>query len=307
MKKVALRPHALLPHQYDDRMVLASTVDAWGRTLWLLCPDGDLEPCPYGPSRPRPRRYPYDALLVVSDAGRIQERFLRDLCAVPHRMDALPNGRLVLECSGAVDQQNALIYGRDGRMRRTFALGRAVEFMMADRRNNLWSAYGDEGVYSDPISAAGLVRWDSGGNQRWGYSARQGVEYIDTVYAFNVADDVAWAMYHPTFPLLEVQANGRVHVRKNPVGRFRGMAVQGDRILILGGGPRDRQDGLHLCFVTDDEVTVVAEAELTMPNGAPLKRYARPVGRGRFLYLHGKSTRQWYVLDTQVVGRPGCP
>lgn len=286
-----------MPRQYDDRQVLATTVDAWGRALWLLCPDAELVRNPYGKPRPRPRRFPYDAFLVISDAGAVKERVLRNVTLLPGHLDALPNGRLVLRSHGAVGERNAQIFGRDGLLRRSFVMGSAIEFMMADRQNNLWSAYFDEGVYVDPISAAGLARWDSGGNRLWGYSAPQGVEYIDTVYAFNVTDMVAWATYYPSFPLLEVHANGHLRLRKNRVASPRGMAVQGDRILMLGGGPGDRWDRLHHCRMTDQEAVVVEEAELTMPNGDPLKRYARPVGRGRCLYLRGTSTRQWYVLD----------
>ncbi|MEU7136791.1 hypothetical protein [Streptomyces sp. NPDC046261] len=234
---------------------------------------------------------------MISDAGDVQERVLRGVTLLPQNLDALPNGRLVLQSHGAVGERNAQIYGRDGRRRRSFAMGRAIEFMMADRQNNLWSAYFDEGVYVDPISTSGLVRWDSGGNQLWGYSPPQGVEYIDTVYAFNIMDTIAWASYHPTFPLLEVHANGHIRLRKNPVPSPLGMAVRGDQILMLGGGPRDRRDRLHHCHMTADEAVVVEEAELTMPNGASLKRYASPIGRGDCLYLRGTSARQWYVLN----------
>ncbi|MEV7030300.1 hypothetical protein AB0N99_08750 [Streptomyces sp. NPDC093272] len=215
---------------------------------------------------------------------------------LPHRVDALPNGRFVVQSHGAAGERNAQIFGRDGRRRRSFAMGRAIEFMMADRQNNLWSAYFDEGVYVDPISAAGLVRWDSGGNQLWSYRPPQGIEHIDTVYAFNAADTLAWASYYPTFPLLEVHANGSFRLRKNPVASPVGMAVQGDQILMLGRGARDRLDRLHRCRITGDEVVVMEEAELTMPNGTPLNRYPRPVGRGACLYLRGASARQWYVL-----------
>lgn len=299
MKKVALRPYALLPRQYDDRRVLASTVDAWGRALWLICPDAVFPPNPYGKSRPQPRILPFDALVVVNESGEVQERVLRGVALTPYRLDALPNGRLVLQGSGSAGDRNAQIFGRDGRPRRTFAMGAAVEFMMADRRNNLWSAYYDEGVYVDPISADGLARWDSGGNHLWGYRPPQDVAYIDTVYALNVADSAAWAVYWPSFPLLEAQANGLLRVRKNSVGSPLGLAVQGDQILFLGGGPRDsdRRDRLHYCSMTPSEAIVVEEAVLTMPNGSPLRGYARPVGRGRCLYLRGRSAKQWYVLS----------
>ncbi|MEU0433551.1 hypothetical protein ABZ153_18310 [Streptomyces sp. NPDC006290] len=296
---MALRPYALLPRQYDDQRVLASTVDAWGRALWLICPDAVFPPNPYGKARPQPRSLPFDALVVVNEAGKVQERVLRGVALTPYRLDTLPNGRLVLQGSGPAGDRNTQIFGRDGRPRRNFAMGAAVEFMMADRRNNLWSAYYDEGVYSDPISAAGLARWDSGGNHLWGYWPPPGVAHIDTVYALNVADSVAWAVYWPSFPLLEAQTNGRLRVRKNPVGFPLGLAVQDDRILFLGGGPRDsdRMGRLHYCSMTPSEVTVVEEAVLTMPNGSPLKGYAHPVGRGRCLYLRGRSAKQWYVLS----------
>ncbi|MFD3534864.1 hypothetical protein [Streptomyces sp. NPDC058664] len=217
----------------------------------------------------------------------------------PYRLDALPNDRLVLQGSGSTGDRNAQIFGRDGSPRRGFVVGASVEFMMADRRNNLWSAYYDEGVYVDPVSAAGLARWDSGGNHQWGYWPPQDAPHIDTVYALNVADSVAWAVYWPEFPLLQARTTGQVRVRKSPVSSPLGLAVEDDRVLLLGGGPRDsgRRDRLHYCRVTGHEVVVVEEAVLTMPNGSPVQGYARPVGRGRCLYLHGRSAKQWYVLS----------
>lgn len=294
MRKVALRPYALLPRHYDHRKVLATTVDAWGRTLWLICPDAELRPRSFGSPSLHPRTFPYDALLVMDDGGTIREQTLRGLDVRVTDLDALPNGRLVVRGYGGPGDRNARIYGRDGRRRSSFALGRAVEYLMADRRHHMWSAYFDEGVYADPISAPGLVRWDSGGNRLWGYAPAQGVEYIDTVYALNVDDGVTWANYYPTFPLLEVRTGGDVRLRSSPVAAPSGMALHGEHLTMLGGGRQ--ADRLHRCRLTDREVLLVEEACLTLPNGAPLKRYARPVGRGRHLYLRGSSPRQWYVL-----------
>lgn len=110
--------------------------------------------------------------------------------------------------------------GRSGRWSCSVASRRRPR---PDRRNNLWSAYYDEGVYVDPTSAAGLARWDSGGNHLWRYWPPQGVAHIDTVYALNVADSAASAVCWPSFPLVEAQANGRLRVRKNPVGSPMGL------------------------------------------------------------------------------------
>ncbi|MEU7962585.1 hypothetical protein AB0D09_03795 [Streptomyces sp. NPDC049097] len=290
---MALRRHALLPRQYDHRRVVATTVDAWGRALWLICPDAELEPRPYGSPYPRPRTDPYDALLVTDDRGTIHERTLHDVSMWVSAVDSLPNGRFILvEGRATRGERNARIYGREGRSRHSFRMGDAVEFAMADRRHHVWSAYFDEGVYADPISAAGLVRWDSGGRQEWRYSAPEGIEYIDTVYALNVDDGVAWASYYPTFPLLEVRTNGKPCVRASPVVAPRGMAVHGEEIVMLGGNRQN--DRLHRCRMDEHNVIPIEEVQLTHPDGAPLKQYARPIGRGRHLYLRG-SAKQWFV------------
>ncbi|MFJ5234657.1 hypothetical protein ACIQBJ_32765 [Kitasatospora sp. NPDC088391] len=302
LRKVALRAHALLPGQYDERKVLATTVDAGGRALWLLCPDADAETDGFGRVSVRPRTLPFEALLVVVDRGVAREQVLPRVGLSVHHLDALPNGRLLLEGRGAGAGRTAEIRGRDGRLKHAFDLGRGVEFLMADRRHHLWSAYGDEGVYGDPVAVDGLVRWDSGGNRRWGYTAPAGFPYIDTVYAFNVDDGVARACYYPAFPLLEARADGRTTVRRSPVVAPRGLAVHGGEAVLLGG---DRQhDLLHRCRLTDREVRPVERARLTYPNGDPLGHYARPVGRGPLLYLRGRTPRQWYVLDVRTAVLP---
>ncbi|MFF5314763.1 hypothetical protein [Streptomyces massasporeus] len=128
--------------------------------------------------------------MVIDSGGKVREQVWRDMSLRVTDLDALPNARFVVQGHNPAGDQNAQIVGRDGRRRRSFTLGRAAEFLMADRRHHVWSAYGDEGVYIDPISAAGLVRWDSGGNRQWEYTPPEGSEYIDTVYAFNVDDGV---------------------------------------------------------------------------------------------------------------------
>ncbi|GGV82936.1 hypothetical protein GCM10010228_58410 [Streptomyces massasporeus] len=250
---MALRPHALLPGRYDHQKVLATTVDAWGRALWLICPDAELHPRSYGRPYPQPRSSPYDALLVIDSGGSVREQFWRDMSLRVTPLDALPDGRFVVQGHTAAGDRNAQIVGRDGRRRRSFTMGRAVEFLMADRRHHVWSAYVDD-----------------------------------------VDDGVAWANYYPTFPLLEVRSNGGSRLRSTPVTAPAGMAVHEGHVTMSGG---DRQpDRLHRCRLTELEALWVEEARLTLPNGAPLERYARPIGRGRHLYLRGTSPRQWCVM-----------
>ncbi|WP_239517731.1 hypothetical protein [Streptomyces sp. ICC1] len=71
-------------------------------------------------------------------------------------------------------------------------------------------------------------------------------------------------------------------------------------MVMLGGrrGGFHHPDGLHYCRLTDGGAVLVedGEAVLTMPGGDPLRSSVRPVGRGRNLYVRGRSAKQWYVL-----------
>ena len=114
------------------------------------------------------------------------------------------------------------------------------------------------------------------------------------MYAFNVDDRVAWAVYYPTFPLLQALADGALPGAPQSRAQPSGIAVHGDRMLLLGSGTSDH---LHYCRLTDDEAVVVDEAVLTLPGGGPLRGWIRTVGRGRHLYVRGRSTSAWYVLS----------
>ncbi|MER5784590.1 hypothetical protein ABT104_23145 [Streptomyces mobaraensis] len=291
MQSAALRPHATLPGPYDAGTVLATTVDARGYALWLLCPDVETVRNPYGPSYPKPRRYPYDALLVSSDGTPPVERTLAGVRVRPSALDILPDGRVLLVGGGA-GEPNAQLLGRDGRPLHRFPMGRGARFVRADRRGALWSAYSDEGIHSDPLAAPGLVRWDGHGNRRWSLTPPDGLPHAVDALALNVDDDgAAWFAYHPSPRLLHVRADGRVASWTSPAARPQGVAAHGTEVALLA------DDLLHRCRVSGEALDLVEEVRLTLPGGTPLTRYADVVGRGRRLYVRGRSVRQWYAVD----------
>ncbi|MBC2877128.1 MULTISPECIES: SMP-30/gluconolactonase/LRE family protein [Streptomyces] len=294
MRNTALRPHATLPGPYDAGTVLATTVDARGNALWLLCPDAETVRNPYGPSYPKPRRYPYDALLVSSDGTPPVDRTLTGVRVRPSALDVLPDGRVLLVGGGA-GESNAQLLGRDGRPPHRFSIGRGARFVRADRQGTLWSAYSDEGVYGDPLAAAGLVRWDGHGNRQWSLTPPDGLPHPVDAHALNVDDDGgAWFAYHPSPRLLHVRADGRVASWTTPVARPRGIAAHGAEVALLADGL------LHRCRASAGTLDPLEETRLTLPDGTPLTRYTDVVGRGRRLYVRGKSVRQWYVLDIDM-------
>lgn len=149
MTQVALRPYALLPRQYDERKVLASTVDAWGRALWLICTDARFPSRPYGGRSAEPLALPFDALLVTRDGDAVRERILHDVAVNPRDLEALPGGGLVVHGFRGADRRNGQLFGRNGRPRRRFGMGTHVIQLVADRRAALWTLHGEEGMYGD--------------------------------------------------------------------------------------------------------------------------------------------------------------
>ncbi|WP_411077203.1 hypothetical protein [Streptomyces sp. cmx-10-25] len=133
MTEVALRPYALLPRQYDERKVLAITIDPRGRALWLICPDVRFPRRRAGRDVPAPVGLPFDALVVIDDGGRVRERTLHGVAVNPKAFDALPGGGFVLSGAMGPDAPSGQIFGPDGRSRRRFPLGGVSSIMPGSR------------------------------------------------------------------------------------------------------------------------------------------------------------------------------
>ncbi|MCX5403911.1 hypothetical protein OHA37_08445 [Streptomyces sp. NBC_00335] len=303
MTKVALRPYALLPRRYDERKVLASTIDPWGRALWLICPDTRF---PYrwgGRDIPEPAALPFDALVVISDRGEVRERTLYAVAVDPDAFDALPGGGFVLSGSGGPNARSGQIFGPDGRSRRRFPLGTHLKHLVADPRSGFWTGYSDEGIYSgDRVSAGGLVRWDGRGNPAGDLRPPKPYDHVAEVGTVNVSDSAVHATYWPGAPLARTGRSGTLRIHALPVSAPVGLAIRGDRLLLLGGNEQGvagttRVNALRHIRLTDEGAVVVSREDLAFPNGDPVRRYARPVCRGPHIFLRTRRTlRQWWVL-----------
>ncbi|MFJ3840546.1 hypothetical protein ACIPY6_34260 [Streptomyces sp. NPDC090054] len=304
MTKVALRPYALLPRQYDEQNVLTSTIDAWGRALWLMCDDARFQLGPHGWRSVEPPQLPFDALLVIRDGDLVREKTLYGVASVPWQIDALTRDEFVLYGFGSVgrDRHNGQIFGPRGSSRRRFSLGSGILHMVADGRASLWTGYNDEGIYGDPIAAGALVRWDTDGNRQHGFHPPKPHHIVVEIGGLNVTDSVVRAVYGPGSPLAELRAGEPVRFRRLPVADAWGLAVRDDRLLLLGGSERGTAHShlrqVHHCRLTDGGAVITGRGELTWPNGDPVRRYTRPVGRGPHLYVRNRpSMRMWYVLS----------
>ncbi|MEU6552294.1 hypothetical protein ABZ915_18710 [Streptomyces sp. NPDC046915] len=284
-----LTPYARLPHAYRHRDVLHSTVDAFGRAHWLIAIAEER----HG----RPRADPYDAVVVTVEDGRGHETHLSALRPRFPLLDALPDGGFVVaDARRRAREEQVQVFDALGRPSWSFAVGDAVEHLLADETGDLWVAHFDEGVCgNDELSHPGLRRWSSTGEPQWRYGPVPGAREIIDCYALNVAERAAWACPYTDFPLLEIRGDRVVRVRHNPVAGARGLAVHGDRVVFFGGYG-DERDRIADCRLTDTAVEVVAEGRLARPDGAALGR-RRVVSRGARLYVQAEPVQEWTVLD----------
>jgi hypothetical protein len=194
---------------------------------------------------------------------------------------------------------NAVLYDAGGRAVAHGLFGDGIEHVLATPSGNVWVGYFDEGIYgnfgwgggagTEPIGAAGLVRFASDLTVDWRFS---GEEPIDDCYALNVDGETAWACYYSGFPLTEVRGDV-VRAWGNGIGGARAIAVHEDRVAFYGGYGDDA-DRLVVGRIGADAVEVEREGRVVLPGGGPVAG-AQVFGRGSTLHLF--AGREWYRLD----------
>ncbi|MEU6881774.1 hypothetical protein [Streptomyces sp. NPDC046712] len=283
MQETALEPYARLPRPYRDHHILASTVDAFGRALWLLTPGVPEEP-------------PYDAVVVTVEGGRYSATELSAVAVRYPRVDALPDGGFVVAAARSrPSERQVQVFDALGRESWDFRVGDAVEHLLADESGALWVGYFDEGIFGDdPLSWPGLRRWGMDGEPLWRHDRADGGEISDC-YALNVHRTHAWACTYHHFALLEVRPGKRTVVRTNPVRAAKALAVHGERITFFGGYGDDH-DRLVSCELLGSEVKPLVTGRLTRSDGARVGR-RRVVGRGPRIYVQEEPYTDWAVLD----------
>ncbi|MEU7607422.1 hypothetical protein [Streptomyces sp. NPDC041003] len=136
------------------------------------------------------------------------------------------------------------------------------------------------------MSAGGPVRWDDRGNHVRSLHPPEPYHHVAAVNTVNVSSDSSvLAVYRPGAALAETGPGGNLRVRALPVSNPSGVAIRGDRLLLLGGDERGagtltRRDAVRHVHLTDDGAVVTGREDLVLPNGDPVRRHARPVCRG---------------------------
>ncbi|MEU6802496.1 hypothetical protein [Streptomyces neyagawaensis] len=279
-----LAPYARLPRAYHDLRLLHSTVDAFGRAHWLL-------------RTPEETPGPYDAVVVTVDDCASYETALSSVTARHPKVDSFPDGGFVVaDARSRAGDEQVQVFDALGRPSWTFRVGDAIEHLLTDESGDLWIGYFDEGVFGDPLSAAGARRWSATGEALWEYSPPPGGDWIADCYALNVDRRAAWVYPYTSFALVEVRDGKPLRARTTRVEGASGVAVHGELVAFFGGYGQDR-DRLVVASLSETSVDTVAVSRLRHSDGTPVEPPRRVVSRGPRLYVQERSSTSWCVLD----------
>jgi hypothetical protein len=313
---VALRLEAdLSPHVSPD-LLMAFAVDPDGRALTLQRDPGHAAPVerivsPGGASFPTTRAdEPYACSVLVHEGAAVVERFsIPDAIASLPRIQLLSSDEIVLvSCRVyAGEGPNAWTYATGGIGTGSFLLGDGIQDVQADGDGRLWVSFFDEGVFGNfgwgpmpgepaPMGATGLVCVDERGEVLYRYAPPESVGPIDDCYALNVTGSSTWAYYYSGFPLVEVDESAGVRAWKTPVSGARALAIDGDRVLLAGGYPPDR-DRVVLGRLGEDRLEPEWEGRLVDADGTPFTGALR----GRGTSLHALIGTRWMTVDVDDV------
>ncbi|MFF8841310.1 hypothetical protein ACF08N_01050 [Streptomyces sp. NPDC015127] len=283
MESVSLRPYARLPRAHAGREILHSTVDAFGRAHWLLAEPGRAEV--------------YDALVVSVDDGQAQETHLSAVTARFPLLDALPEGGFVVaDARRRGDADHVQVFDALGRVSWSFAVGDAIEHLLADESGDLWVGYFDEGVFGDdPLSVPGLRKWSVTGEPLWELPLSTAGGCMADCYALNADRSTAWAYYYTDFPLVRIGGDGTARVWESPVGGAKAIAVSDGGAAFFGGYGRDG-DRLVVCTLAERTAAPYLHTTLVRPDGSPIGP-RRVVGRGPRIHVQAAPYTAWEVWD----------
>ncbi|MEV0136209.1 hypothetical protein AB0H83_48250 [Dactylosporangium sp. NPDC050688] len=208
----------------------------------------------------------------------------------PSRVDLLPGTGYLLAQSRCIPRpyeptnDNAQVFDGSGRPIRSFKLGDGIAHLAVDEPGTIWVGYFDEGIYSgDPLSAAGIARFDDYGRRLWSYQPPPGLDHVADCYALNAGARTTWAYYYTGFPLVRITDTQVRPFQPGPVRGARGILIHGDEVAFVGGYGKPSQ--LTQCRLLDDTIVTHGPVRLTDHNGRPLNDFRIVSTRGSRLFI----------------------
>lgn len=187
---------------------------------------------------------PFDAELVTIAGQEEQRTSLVNIRIRPSHLALLPGSRFLLvggrtfpSRTEGVWTPNAVVFSFSGTPEGEFCVGDDIPALTTDRRGEIWTAYGDEGIYGGhPESGAGLAGWNTDGRATWTPKGRLPDAPLEGCTAATEGDRV-WLVWYSgggsgTFLTRITPSTGEVTSYPSPVDSPDGFAVRGNRAVL---------------------------------------------------------------------------
>lgn len=197
---------------------------------------------------------------------------------------------------GNVDQ-NAHVYGPNGRRLVSFHVGDGIEDVQATERDDIWVSYFDEGIFGDSdLGHSGLACFDPEGLPTFRFTALADpvVGSMADCYAFNaISSREVWLYYYTDFPLVKLVDNEISASWQMPVAGSHGFAVDGGRVLL--GGSYSEKESLFLVALPKLEFQACRAVD---DHGEPLAKF-HVFGRRHHLYI--QTEQALFLVDLKSI------
>jgi hypothetical protein len=244
----------------------------------------------------------------------------------------LPDGRVLLVGWGARwrpdgPDQNATIYGPDGRAELAACLGDGVAHVRTTNDGSVWVGYDDMGIYGNnewgldgapmQIGEPGLIRFSPDleiecefpGPNIWADTAdhvrRDSLAAlpgpIDDCSALTLDGDTLWMYYYSSFPVVRVDAQRDLHAWQCAANEdavpviVQALATDGHHVGLAGDSGETYEDDRVVMAGLEDGWTPIRSPRLVLPDGSRPPTGASMAGLGDTLYVFAGT--EWYQVS----------
>jgi len=210
------------------------------------------------------------------------------------KIDQFPDGRWLIEDSCSSGHKNARILRPDGSEERRIKLGKGINHLKIDNKNQIWVGWHDQGVFGNddwklqghkwPSSSNGIACFDDLGGL---VKSASSVSIADC-YALNIFDDEAWSCFYTDFPIWNMKGVYETTWPSELSGTS-AIAVSYPYVL-AAGGYLDNKNSMHLIKLTkNNAVTEISWKTDKISDNDEIRLLD-----GRANSLHLVTNNKWY-------------
>lgn len=273
-----------------------------------------------------------DVAITVHSPAATQRVEVSEVRGVAPTAQPLPGGRVLLVGWGARwhadgPDQNATIYGPDGRAELTACVGDGVGQVRATVDGSVWVGYDDMGIYGNndwglddapmQIGEPGLIRfsptldieWEFPGPGTWRNSTDPIMRDrlaalpgpIDDCSVLTLDGDTLWMYYYSSFPVVRIDGDGDVRAWPCSAAEdavpviIQALATDGDHVALAGDRGKTYEDDRVVIARLEDGWSPKRSPRLVLPDGSRVPPGASMAGHGDTINVFAGI--EWYQVQ----------